>query len=144
MPEVKDANRTIAARKPDNQSERYGLRLLNAMLLVALGGWLLARALQTFRPDDRLEALPAFMSGGAAGWATGALILGCGVLFAAMALPNGRVWAWVGASAVALATLILLIAAWFLDAGGDWIGVLLAFAAVVVLAAPTVRELYLH
>jgi len=144
MPEAKDPRLTIAAQRPDNLPERSGLRLVHALLLAALGGWLLVRALQTVSPDARMVTIPAYAGGSAGGWAAGALLLGSGMLIAAMALPNGRAWAWVGASAVALAALMLLSTAWLLGAGGDWFGVLLSLGSVVVLAAPSARELYLR
>ncbi len=120
------------------------LRLLHALLLVALGGWLLTRALQTLMPDARLAAAMAFADPATVAFATAALVLGVLLLVAAMALPNGRAWAWLGAAAGSLAALALLTAAWVSSGNSDWPGLLLAVATVIALAAPAARELYLN
>lgn len=143
--EAKDAHSTSGEQQPIAAPARQrGLRLLHALLLVAMGGWLPVRALQTLLPDARLPTSLAFAGAEAAYWAVGALLAGVWLLVAAMALPNGRAWAWANAAAAALASLGLIIAAWWFGGGGDWVGVLLSVATAVVLAAPTARELYLN
>ena len=140
-PDAKEAPPTKYTRTAISQR---GLRLLHALLLIALGAWLLARALQTILPDARLPTSMAFAGAQAAGWAVGALLLGAWLFVAAMALPNGRAWAWAIAAVTAAVSPGLFVVAWWYGGGGDWVGVLLGLATVVVLAAPTARELYLN
>jgi len=144
-PEAKDAPSTVGPQ-PGTRTATGGrrLRALHALLLVALGGWLLVRALQTLLPDARLPASLAFAGASKGGWALGALLVGVWLLVIAPALPNGRAWAWANAAVAALATLALVAVSWALGSEGDWLGVLLSLATAVVLAAPSARELYLQ
>jgi hypothetical protein len=118
--------------------------LLHALLLVALGGWLLARALQTLMPDTRLSGALAFAGETGNYFALAALLTGALLLSVAMTLPNGRAWAWVGSASAALASLLLVVVAWVASGGSDWAGALLGLVAIVVLGAPSARELYLN
>lgn len=122
----------------------WGLRLLHALLLVALGGWLLTRGLQTLLPDARLPAWLAFGGLAAPIWGVLALVAGAALLLVALTLPAGRAWAWLGAATAALVALALVLGTWFLGDGGDWLGTLLGLAAAVLLAAPSARTLYLR
>lgn len=144
-PEAKDALSTTGAQQSAAASSgRRGLRLLHALLLVVLGGWLLVRGLQTLLPDARLPTSMAFAGAAAGSWAAGALLVGVWLLATALALPNGRAWAWVNAAAATPASLALVTGSWALGGVGDWLGVLLSLATVVVLAAPSARALYLN
>lgn len=121
-----------------------GLRLLHALTLVILGGWLVVRALQTLWPNARLSLAIGFAGTADVGWAVAALLLGVLLLIAATTLPMGQAWAWAVAALCALAALILIIAAWAKSGSSDWPGALLALVAVVLLAAPSARALYLN
>ena len=71
-------------------------------------------------------------------------LVGILLLGVATTLPYGRAWAWAIAALGALAALALIAATWLMSGAGDWPGALLALPAVVLSAAPSVRELYLN
>lgn len=110
---------------------------------LGLSVWLLARALTHFRPATSLAAGWS-LSQGPANWVTfGAAVAGVGLVLAAAGLSVGRAWAWLLAAACTCAAWIVLGMVWFYGGEVDWLGMALALATLMILAAPGVRTTYM-
>lgn len=143
QPQGKGSGSPAAAPRPDTSRSDTPRSLVLSLCLVFLGGWLIAKGLAgSPRPMPWLIQWGLTGPSAALLQAT-AIMLGVGLLLAAVALAGGHAWGWLLAALVALAAASLLAAVWILGAGPDWVALFLALATLVALVNPAIREDFL-
>ena len=119
------------------------MRVLLCTITLAAGGWLSLRGVHTLIASD----LPPV------GWSPASpfrpwlgvtgVLAGVGMLSAAVGMAAARVWGWaVAASTAPLGVLLALALAWA-GAGADWTALSLCAGALLALASPAARTIFL-
>ena len=123
---------------------RRGLQaaFLSASVL-ALGGLLLLRGLQTLRTSPLPPAPWPLEGSAAAALGVVALLAGAGLIVAAAALAAERAWGWALAAVLLWAALGVVVAVRLLEGGVDGAALLLWLVALLSLVAPSTRARWL-